>query len=57
MSFYQNNREKLRDKYHNQGGKEKARKHYQNFKYIIKEKARNRYQNLSEEQKEVKKKV
>ena len=38
MSYYQKNREKLRDKYHNQGGKEKAKKYYQNNKDIIKEK-------------------
>ena len=54
MSSYQENKEKLKDKYHNQGGKEKAREYYQNNKEIIKEKARARYQNLSEEQKELK---
>ena len=54
MSNYQENKEKLKDKYHNQGGKGKAREYYQNNKEIIKEKARVRYQNLSEEQKELK---
>ena len=51
ISYYQKNREKLRDKYHNHGVKEKAKEYYQNNKDIIKEKARIRYQNLSEEQK------
>ena len=48
-------KEKQRDKYHNQGGKEKAKKYYQDNKEVIREKARVRYQNLSEEQKELKK--
>ena len=42
------------DKYHNHGGKEKAKEYYQNNKNILKEKARSRDQNLSEEQKELK---
>ena len=46
MSYYQNNREKILDKYHNHGGKEKAKECYQNNKDILKEKARIRYQNL-----------
>ena len=54
MSYYQNNREKILDKYHNHGGKEKAKEYYQNNKDILKEKARVRYQTLSEEQKEIK---
>ena len=57
MSYYQKNREKIMDKYHNYGGKEKAKEYYQNNKDILKEKARNRYQNLSEEQKEIKKTI
>ena len=44
-------KQKLRKRYHEGGGKEKARQYYLNNKEIIKEKARNRYQNLSEEQK------
>ena len=54
MSYYQKNREKIMDKYHNHGGKEKAKEYYQNNKYILKEKTRSRYQNLSDEQKEIK---
>ena len=46
--------EKAKDRYHNQGGKEKARDYYQANKEIIKEKTIIRYQNLSEEQKELK---
>ena len=52
MTYYQNNKEKLKDKYHNGGGKEKARVYYQANKEIIKEKARLGYQNFSEEQKQ-----
>ena len=40
MSYYQNNKEKLRDNYHNQGGKNKAKEYYQNNKGIINKKAR-----------------
>ena len=47
-------KQKLREKYHEGGGKEKAKQYYLNNKYVIKEKARTRYQNLSEEQKEAK---
>ena len=54
MSSYQENKERLKDKYHNQGGKEKATEYYENNKEIITEKSRARYQNLSEEQKELK---
>ena len=45
---------KILEKYHNLGGKEKAKEYYQNNKDILKEKARTRYQNSSEEQKEIK---
>ena len=55
MSYYQKNKEKVPDKHHNLGGKEKAKEYYQNNKDILKEKARARYQNLSEEQREIKK--
>ena len=47
-------KQKLCEKYHEGGGKEKARQYYSNNKGVIIEKARTRYQNLSEEQKEAK---
>ena len=47
-------KQKLREKYYEGGGKEKARQHYLNNKDVIKEKARTRYQNLSGEQKQAK---
>ena len=47
-------KQKLREKYHERGGKEKGKQYYLNNKDVIKEKARTRYQNLSEEQKEAK---
>ena len=47
-------KQKLRKKYHEGGGKEKARQYYLDNKEVIKEKAKARYQNLSEEQKEAK---
>ena len=47
-------KQKLREKYHEGCGKEKAKQYYLNNKDVIKEKARARYQNLSEEQKETK---
>ena len=47
-------KQKLRMKYYEGGGKEKARQYYLNNKDVIKEKARARYQNLSEEQKQAK---
>ena len=54
MNYYEKNKEKLKDKYYNQGGKEKAKEYYQNNKDGIKEKAKIRYQNLSEKQKDLK---
>ena len=45
-------KQKLRKKYYEGGGKEKARQYYLDNRDVIKEKARTRYQNLSEEQKE-----
>ena len=54
MSDNEDKKQKLRNKYHNQGGKEKAKQYYQQNKDVIKEKARVRYQNLSEEEKELK---
>ena len=53
MNYYQKNKEKLKDKYYNQGSKERAKEYYQANKDIIKEKAKIRYQNLPEEQKEL----
>ena len=47
-------KQKLREKYYEGGGKEKARQYYLKNKDFIKEKARARYQNLSEEQKQAK---
>ena len=47
-------KQKLREKYYEVGGKEKARQYYLNNKDAIKEKARTRYQNLSKKQKEAK---
>ena len=46
--------QKLREKYYEGGGKEKARLYYLNNRDVIKEKAKARYQNLSEEQKQAK---
>ena len=58
MNYYQLNKDwllqKAKDKYHNNGGKEKAAKYYEDSKEVLKEKARNKYRNLSEEEKEVK---
>ena len=58
MSYYWFNRKellkKVKDKYHNCGGKEKAAKYYGKNKDVIKEKANNKYRKLSEEQKEAK---
>ena len=47
-------KQKLREKYYEEGGKEKARQYYLKNQDVIKEKARTRYQNLSEEQKQAK---
>ena len=49
MNYYQKNKEKLKDKYYSQRGKERAKVYYQANKDVIKEKARIRYQNLPEE--------
>ena len=37
MSYYWNNMEKILDKYHNLGGKEKGKEYYQNNKDILKD--------------------
>ena len=46
--------EKAEEKYNNCGGKEKAAKHHQTNKHVLKEKARNKYRNRSEKEKEAK---
>ena len=60
MSCYWFNRQellqKVKNKYHNYGGKEKAAEYYLANKDAIKEKANNKYKNLSEEQKQAKRK-
>ena len=47
MSYYQLNRDKLlekvKDRYHNGDGKEKAAKYYKNNQNILKEKTKNQY--------------
>ena len=57
MSYYKKNREvllkKAYNKYHNEGGKEKAAKYYQKDKEEIKKKERNKYKNMSEDEKNV----
>ena len=57
MSYYWFNKQELlkkaREKYHNNGGKEKAAKYYLHNKDFLKEKAKNVYRNLFEEEKEV----
>ena len=49
MSYYWNNREKILDKYHNLGGRGKAKEYYQNDKDTLKEKARNRRKEKEEQ--------
>ena len=49
-----NKKQKAKNKYHKEGGKEEASDYYQLNKETIKGKARNRYQELTEEQKELK---
>ena len=59
MSYYWFNKQellpKVKEKYHNCGGKEEAAEYYLAKKDVIKEKANNNYRNLSKEQKEAKK--
>ena len=50
ISVSNDKNQKLREKYYEGGGKEKARQYYLKNQNVIKEKARTRYQNLSEEQ-------
>ena len=44
---------KAHDKYHNEGGKERAAKYYERNKEEIKKKQRERYKNLSKNEKNV----
>ena len=46
--------QKAEEKYHDDGGKEKAAEYYQTNKDVLKEKARNKYRNLLEKEKEAK---
>ena len=58
MRYYWFNRQELLQKakgrYHNDGGKEEAAKHYIENTDVIKKKAKNKYRNLPEEEKEAK---
>ena len=45
---------KAKEKYDNDGGKEKTSKYYRDNKDVLKENARNKYKNLTEEEKELK---
>ena len=58
MNYYWFNKQELlqkaKEKYDNNGGKEKAAKYYQQNKDALKEKAGNKYRNLTEEEKELK---
>ena len=45
---------KAKERYGNNGGKEKAAKYYRDNKDVLKEKARDKYKNLTEEEKELK---
>ena len=47
-------KKKTKEKYDNNGCKEKAAKYYRDNKGVLKEKARNKYKNLIEEEKELK---
>ena len=46
--------QKAKEKYGNNGGKEKAAEYFQANKDVLKEKARKKYRNLTEEEKELK---
>ena len=58
MRYYWFNKQELlkeaKEKYGNNGGKEKVTKYYKGNKDVLKEKARNKYKNLTEEGKELK---
>ena len=49
--YWSNRREfsrKAHDKYHNKGGKERAAKHYQENKEMIKKRERDRYKSMTD---------
>ena len=56
-SYYWQNREELlknaHDKYHNKGGKERAKKYYQENQEAIKKKERQKYRFIPEDEKNV----
>ena len=58
MSHYWFNKQELlkkaKEKYDNNGGKEKAAEYYKDDKNVLKENARNKYKNFTEEEKELK---
>ena len=58
MSLYRFNRQellqKVKDRYHNGGGKKESTEYYIANKDVLKEKAKKRYKNLSQEEKEAK---
>ena len=58
MNYYKLNKDKLlgkvRDRYHNSGGKEKATKYYKNNQEVLKENPIINYRKLSEGKKEIK---
>ena len=58
MSYYWLNKKELlkkaKEKYDNNGGKEKAAKYYRDNEDVLKDKVRNKYKSLAEEEKELK---
>ena len=58
MSLYRFNRQeflqKVKDRYHNGGGKKESTECYIANKDVLKEKAKKKYKNLSQEEKEAK---
>ena len=59
MSLYRFYRQellqKVKDRYHNGGGKKESTEYYIANKDVLKEKAKKKYKNLSQEEKEAKK--
>ena len=58
VSLYRFNRQellqKVKDRYHNGGGKKESTEYYIANKDVLKEKAKKKYKNLSQEEKEAK---
>ena len=58
MSLYRFNRQellqKVKDRYHNGGGKKESTEYYIANKDVLKKKAKKKYKNLSQEEKEAK---